>query len=118
MTTEPSAFREALAAIEARHVRKETYDRGSHRADPDGYVRYCAVCHWQKWPCEMVQVLAINAALAGQADSAAIDMTMERDMAEAYCGTLERHLRQHGCDHDFSEVANENGIAAALGEQP
>ena len=48
--------------------------------------------------------------LIGEYDAianAALDVNMERDMAMAYSGTLQRHLRRaHACDHDFSEVAN------------
>lgn len=34
------------------------------------------------------------------------DAQTHADMAEAYYKTLEAHLREHGCQHDFAEVAN------------
>lgn len=34
-----------------------------------------------------------------------MDVAVERDMAEAYYKALEKHLRAHGCDHDFAQVA-------------
>lgn len=43
---------------------------------------------------------------ASRCDEAYINTATERDMAEAYYQTLEAHLRAHGCDHDFAEVAN------------
>lgn len=40
-------------------------------------------------------------------DSACMDVQTERDMAEAYYKVLEAHLRaEHGCTHDFAEVAD------------
>lgn len=39
--------------------------------------------------------------------SAVMDIETERDMATAYYKALEDHLRmEHGCQHDFAEVAN------------
>lgn len=38
-------------------------------------------------------------------EAALLDIGTERDMAEAYYPTLERHLREHGCEHDFADVA-------------
>ena len=34
-----------------------------------------------------------------------IDLAVERDMAEAYYKALEQHLRHHGCQHDFADIA-------------
>lgn len=44
-------------------------------------------------------------------DNIYINISSERDMAEAYYKTLEDHLRAgHGCTHDFAAVAD--GLSA------
>ena len=41
------------------------------------------------------------------ADDAYLNMATERDMEQAYRETLETHLRAHGCEHNFGDVADE-----------
>ena len=42
------------------------------------------------------------------------DVVEERDMAEAYYKTLEAHLREHGCEHDFAAIAEGDAFIQAI----
>lgn len=42
---------------------------------------------------------------AANGDEAYVNTAMERDMAHAYYVALETHLRAHGCEHNFGDVA-------------
>lgn len=39
-------------------------------------------------------------------DEAYINASAEAEMQEAYADSLEKHLRAHGCEHDFSTVVD------------
>lgn len=99
--------RDALESI-TRRVRRIPAHRGwyiDHSMD---------LMHDEGEPCVICDALAAAEApdRVAALEAALLDIATERDMAEAYYPTLERHLREHGCEHDFADVADANGSLA------